>query len=101
MPPAELPFDRDVDRDHAERHRERQRRAERRAVIKNELRRGAGIVAGRRGANDAPLTERVAVTTTVSEMERIQRLADELGVSVPTLLRGCALVFERRLEGRL
>lgn len=106
---AELPFDQELDREHAEAWRRRQlwleeqsRRHARRATIKSELRRGAGVVArGRRGANDEPLTERITVTATPSERARLQSLADELRVSVPALLRACALAYERRLEGRL
>lgn len=99
--PADLPYDRDVDREAIEKRREGQRRAERRVEIKNEMRRRAGVFsASRREAGSAPLTERAQTTFTVGESERIQRVADELGVSVRTLLRAGALILASRLEGR-
>lgn len=99
--PADLPYERDVDREHAEQHRARAQRAERRVEIKNELHRVAGLRPGaRREAGSPPLTERVTALFAVGELERLQRAADELGVSVRSLVRGGALLLARRLEGR-
>lgn len=99
---AELPFDRDVDREALEQHRERARRAERRLDIKGELRRGAGVISPGRRQNGSPrATERIPIDVTPAELERLQGLADELHITLPALLRGCALAYERRLEGRL
>lgn len=103
--PADMPYERDVDREHAEKHREQRRldngRADRRATIKNELRRGAGVLPAERRPPEAPATERISFKVSVGELARLKRTAAELHLSVPALLRAAALTLDRRLEGRL
>lgn len=99
---VDMPFDRDVDREHLERHRAKLRRGARRVEIKNELRRGSGVVyPGRRSAGSPPPTERIAIKVTAGELARIEHLAGELHLSVPALIRACVLTYGRKLEGQL
>jgi hypothetical protein len=101
MPPAEFPYDRDVDREALEKRRTDQLRIKRLVEIRRRLRKAAGITVGQRRPPGAPpATQRKTLRLTVDEERRLEQLADDMLLSVESLLRACFLAAADELEGK-
>jgi len=95
---AELPFDRDVDREHLEKRRAEELRQRRKGELKREL-----VDAGRRHRppGSPPTTQRKQVRLTLDEENRLEAVAEELGMRPGRMIRLAALALidrYRRIE---